>query len=247
MNVASDNALPRMRNHLQCHKSRSRRWRQTTCGTAALVLRHVPQAAAVASKPQPAAYRVRVRAAGADRGLSTRARGGNSDDRHPRCDPRIPLINREPVANYVCSPSQITQPLPLFFRRFATLTSNKTTYEGLETRFRKHANVNAVDTTLARLKGIAGQFDGVHPVHVGASGSTGESPGHRASRSITLVRLLRLLPRAPISGVSDSMCDRSDRSGPRARRQRKPLSYRTSRRRKEWRVPSGLVRHMSET
>ena len=140
MNMASDNALPRMRNHLQCHKSRSCRWRQhqqgerqrqgrsrhntplsrtmfrrspaaepkpvstcqavatrtrpssparstaislslrhlsrsrptcrTTCGTAALVLRHVPQAAAVASKPQPAAYRVRVRAAGADRGLS---------------------------------------------------------------------------------------------------------------------------------------------------------------------------------
>ena len=30
MNVASDNALPRMRNHLQCHKSRSRRWRQHT-------------------------------------------------------------------------------------------------------------------------------------------------------------------------------------------------------------------------
>jgi hypothetical protein len=28
MNVANDNALPRMRNHLQCHKSRSRRWRQ---------------------------------------------------------------------------------------------------------------------------------------------------------------------------------------------------------------------------
>ena len=28
MNVASDNALPRMRNHLECHKSRSRRWRQ---------------------------------------------------------------------------------------------------------------------------------------------------------------------------------------------------------------------------
>ena len=43
---------------------------RTTCGTAALVLRHVPQAAAVASKPQPAAYRVRVRAAGADRGPS---------------------------------------------------------------------------------------------------------------------------------------------------------------------------------
>ena len=40
-------------------------------------LRHVPQAAAVASKPQPAAYRVRVRAAGADRGLSRVARGGN--------------------------------------------------------------------------------------------------------------------------------------------------------------------------
>lgn len=39
------------------------------------------------------------------------------DDWHPRCDPRIPLINREPVANYGCSPSQITQPLPLFFRR----------------------------------------------------------------------------------------------------------------------------------
>jgi hypothetical protein len=27
-NVASDNAPPRMRNHLQCHKSRSRQWRQ---------------------------------------------------------------------------------------------------------------------------------------------------------------------------------------------------------------------------
>jgi hypothetical protein len=39
------------------------------------------------------------------------------DDWHPRCDPRITLINREPVANYGCSPSQITQPLPLFFRR----------------------------------------------------------------------------------------------------------------------------------
>jgi hypothetical protein len=50
--------------------SRSRPTCRTTCGTAALVLRHVPQAAAVASKPQPAAYRVRVRAAGADRGLS---------------------------------------------------------------------------------------------------------------------------------------------------------------------------------
>jgi hypothetical protein len=57
--------------------------------------------------------------------------------------------------------------------------------------------VDAVDTTLARLTGIAGQFDGDHPyaVHVGASGSTGESPGRRASTSITLVRLLRLLPR----------------------------------------------------
>ena len=32
------------------------------------------------------------------------------DDWHPRCDPRIPLTNREPVANYGCSPSQITQP-----------------------------------------------------------------------------------------------------------------------------------------
>ena len=50
--------------------SRSRPTCRTACGTAALVLRHVPQAAAVASKPQPAAYRVRVRAAGADRGLS---------------------------------------------------------------------------------------------------------------------------------------------------------------------------------
>ena len=39
------------------------------------------------------------------------------DDWHPRCDARIPLINREPVANYGCSPSQITQPIPLFFRR----------------------------------------------------------------------------------------------------------------------------------
>jgi hypothetical protein len=39
------------------------------------------------------------------------------DDWHPRCDPRIPLINREPVANYGCSPRQIPQPLPLFFRQ----------------------------------------------------------------------------------------------------------------------------------
>lgn len=32
------------------------------------------------------------------------------DEWHPRCDPRIPLTNREPVANYGCSPGQITQP-----------------------------------------------------------------------------------------------------------------------------------------
>ena len=29
---------------------------------------------------------------------------------HPRCDPRIPLTNREPVANYGCSPGQLTLP-----------------------------------------------------------------------------------------------------------------------------------------
>ncbi len=32
------------------------------------------------------------------------------DEWHPRCDPRIPLTDREPVANYGCSPGQITQP-----------------------------------------------------------------------------------------------------------------------------------------
>jgi hypothetical protein len=32
------------------------------------------------------------------------------DDWHPRCDPRIPLTAREPLANYGCSPGQITQP-----------------------------------------------------------------------------------------------------------------------------------------
>lgn len=32
------------------------------------------------------------------------------DDWHPRCDPRIPLSTREPLANYGCSPGQITQP-----------------------------------------------------------------------------------------------------------------------------------------
>lgn len=32
------------------------------------------------------------------------------DDWHPRCDPRIPLTAREPVANYGCSPGQIAQP-----------------------------------------------------------------------------------------------------------------------------------------
>ncbi len=30
------------------------------------------------------------------------------DDWHPRCDPRIPLSAREPLANYGCSPGQIT-------------------------------------------------------------------------------------------------------------------------------------------
>ena len=30
------------------------------------------------------------------------------DDWHPRCDPRIPLTEREPQANYGCSPGQIT-------------------------------------------------------------------------------------------------------------------------------------------
>jgi integrase len=32
------------------------------------------------------------------------------DEWHPRCDPRIPLTAREPVANYGCSPGQIAQP-----------------------------------------------------------------------------------------------------------------------------------------
>ena len=32
------------------------------------------------------------------------------DDWQPRCDPRIPLSAREPLANYGCSPGQITQP-----------------------------------------------------------------------------------------------------------------------------------------
>jgi len=32
------------------------------------------------------------------------------DDWHPRCDPRIPLSGREPLANYGCSPGQIQQP-----------------------------------------------------------------------------------------------------------------------------------------
>ncbi len=32
------------------------------------------------------------------------------DDWHPRCDPRIPLGEREPHANHGCSPGQITQP-----------------------------------------------------------------------------------------------------------------------------------------
>ena len=30
------------------------------------------------------------------------------DEWHPRCDPRIPLTNREPVANYGCAPGQIS-------------------------------------------------------------------------------------------------------------------------------------------
>jgi hypothetical protein len=32
------------------------------------------------------------------------------DDWHPRCDPRIPLTEREPQANYGCIPGEITQP-----------------------------------------------------------------------------------------------------------------------------------------
>lgn len=32
------------------------------------------------------------------------------DDWHPRCDPRIPLSTREPLANYGCSPGRIAQP-----------------------------------------------------------------------------------------------------------------------------------------
>ncbi len=35
---------------------------------------------------------------------ATTARGGQLDDWHPRCDPRIPLAAREPQANYGCSP-----------------------------------------------------------------------------------------------------------------------------------------------
>ncbi len=45
--------------------------------------------------------------------LIARCEGGtwwSLDDWHPRCDPRIPLTGREPLANYGCSPGQINQP-----------------------------------------------------------------------------------------------------------------------------------------
>lgn len=45
--------------------------------------------------------------------LIARCEGGawwSLDDWHPRCDPRIPLSGREPLANYGCSPGQINQP-----------------------------------------------------------------------------------------------------------------------------------------
>ena len=75
-----------------------------------------PQAAAVGSKRN----RLRIVFGFARQALIAACHEGpwwQLDDWHPRCDPRIPLTNREPVANYGCSPSQITQPLPLFFRR----------------------------------------------------------------------------------------------------------------------------------
>jgi hypothetical protein len=37
------------------------------------------------------------------------------DDWHPRCDPRIPLIDREPVANYGCYPARSPNPYRCFF------------------------------------------------------------------------------------------------------------------------------------
>ena len=56
MNVASDNALPRMRNHLQCHKSRSRRWRQHNSASAnakaAPVTTHPCRAPCFADRPR---------------------------------------------------------------------------------------------------------------------------------------------------------------------------------------------------
>ena len=56
MNVASDNALPRMRNHLQCHKSRSRRWRQhyraSANAKAASVTTHPCRAPSFADRPR---------------------------------------------------------------------------------------------------------------------------------------------------------------------------------------------------
>jgi len=45
--------------------------------------------------------------------LLARCSGGpwwTLDEWNPRCDPRIPLSDREPLANYGCSPSRISQP-----------------------------------------------------------------------------------------------------------------------------------------
>ena len=45
--------------------------------------------------------------------LLARCSGGpwwTLDEWNPRCDPRIPLAEREPLANYGCSPSRISQP-----------------------------------------------------------------------------------------------------------------------------------------
>ena len=64
-------------------------------------------------RPEARARRLRVVFRFARLALLARCSDGpwwSLDEWNPRCDPRIPLADREPLANYGCSPGRITLP-----------------------------------------------------------------------------------------------------------------------------------------
>jgi hypothetical protein len=102
--------------------SRSRPTCRTTCGTAALVLRHRKQLPSLRSR-----NRLRIVFGFARQALIAACRERpwwQLDDWHPRLRPADPVDQPRAGSRHGCSPSQITQTPTVVFSAITTVTSN---------------------------------------------------------------------------------------------------------------------------